>query len=70
MFHKYIKIALAGLVIAYAIYQFTEGYIGNDIFLILFSLAHTFNFASFVIEAFWLAISVIGLVRSLARKAK
>ena len=32
---------------------------------ILFSLAYTFNTASFVIELFWLAISAVGLVRSL-----
>jgi len=33
--------------------------------LILFSLHHTFNMASFVIEIFWLFISVAGLVRAL-----
>lgn len=31
--------------------------------LILASLLRSFNLASFVIEAFWIAISVIGLVR-------
>lgn len=31
--------------------------------LILTSLLHTFNLASFVIEAFWIAISVVGLAR-------
>ena len=36
--------------------------------LILFSLYHTFNLASAVIEGFWLLISIIGLVRSLTRK--
>jgi hypothetical protein len=42
---------------------------GLGALLILFSLAHTFNFASFVIELFWLAISIVGLVRALtARK--
>jgi len=35
---------------------------------ILFSLAHTFNAASFVIELFWLAISATGLVRALLLK--
>lgn len=38
---------------------------GVGALLILFSLTHTFNAASFVIESFWLVISVIGLIRSL-----
>lgn len=38
MFHKNFKIALFVLVNAVAIWQFTEGNIGNGIFLILFSL--------------------------------
>jgi len=33
--------------------------------LILFSLFFTFNAASFIIEAFWLVISVVGLARAL-----
>ncbi len=37
MFNKNIKLVLAALVIAYAVYQFIEGYIGNGIFLILLS---------------------------------
>ena len=37
MFHRYIKIVLASLIIAFAIYQFTLGNIGNGIFLILLS---------------------------------
>jgi hypothetical protein len=43
---------------------------GLGALLILFSLYHTFNMASFVIEMFWLGISLVGLVRSLffARK--
>ena len=40
---------------------------GLGALLILFSLTHTFNFASFVIEIFWLLISAIGLWRSLRR---
>ena len=36
--------------------------------LILFSLYFTFNVASFVIELFWLAISIVGLVRALRQK--
>lgn len=38
--------------------------------LILYSLAHTFNAASAVIEVFWLLISIIGLVGSLSRRAR
>ncbi|WP_425237502.1 DUF2892 domain-containing protein [Ulvibacterium sp.] len=42
MFNKNIKLVIAGLIIAYAVYQFTEGYIGNGIALILFSLIFIF----------------------------
>ena len=42
MFNKNIKLVIAGLIIAYAIYQFIEGNIGNGIFLILFSLIFIF----------------------------
>ncbi|MEM9686360.1 MAG: DUF2892 domain-containing protein [Bacteroidota bacterium] len=42
MFHKNIKLILAALIVAYAVYQFTEGYIGNGIFLIFFSLIFIF----------------------------
>lgn len=42
MFHKNIKLVLAALIIAYAVYQFVEGFIGNGIFLILFSLVFIF----------------------------
>lgn len=38
---------------------------GIGALFILFSLSHTFNLASAVIEGFWLLISVVGLVRSL-----
>jgi tetratricopeptide (TPR) repeat protein len=37
MFHKNIKLILAGLIVATGIWQFTEGNIGNGIFLILIS---------------------------------
>jgi tetratricopeptide (TPR) repeat protein len=37
MFHKNIKLIIAGLVIITSIWQFTEGNIGNGIFLILLS---------------------------------
>jgi tetratricopeptide (TPR) repeat protein len=42
MFNKNIKLVLAALLIGYAVYQFIEGYIGNGLFLILFSLIFIF----------------------------
>lgn len=36
--------------------------------LILISLCYTFNFPSFVVEFFWLLISLYGIARSLRRK--
>ncbi len=42
MFNKIFKLIIAGLIIAYAIYQFFEGNIGNGIFLILISLVFIF----------------------------
>jgi len=42
MFNKNIKLVITGLIIAYAIYQFVEGNIGNGISLILFSLIFIF----------------------------
>lgn len=42
MFHKNIKLVIAVLINAYAVYQFVEGYIGNGIFLILLSLIFIF----------------------------
>ncbi|MEM8999272.1 MAG: DUF2892 domain-containing protein [Bacteroidota bacterium] len=42
MFNKNIKLVIAVLIIAYAIFQFVEGYIGNGIFLILISLVFIF----------------------------
>lgn len=37
MFNKNLKLIIAGLIIAFGIYQITESYIGNGISLILFS---------------------------------
>jgi len=37
MFNKNIKLVIAGLIFAWAIYQFVEGNIGNGIMLILFA---------------------------------
>ncbi|WP_047415608.1 hypothetical protein [Cellulophaga sp. Hel_I_12] len=42
MFNKIFKLILAALIIAYAVYQFIEGNIGNGIFLILFSTIFIF----------------------------
>ncbi|MDO1500981.1 DUF2892 domain-containing protein [Winogradskyella maritima] len=42
MFNKNIKLVIAALIIAYAVYQFTEGYIGNGIMFILLSLIFIF----------------------------
>lgn len=42
MFHKNFKLVIAGLIIAYAVYQFIEGNIGNGVFLILLSLIFIF----------------------------
>lgn len=42
MFNKVIKLVIAGLLIAFAVYQFIEGEIGNGIFLILLSLIFIF----------------------------
>lgn len=53
MFNKNIKLVIAGLILAYAIYQFSEGGIGNGIFLIL--LAAVFVFLYFKNEFILLA---------------
>ena len=38
--------------------------------MILTSLMFTFNFSSFVIELFWIAISIIGLIRAYAARRR
>jgi len=42
MYNKNIKLFIAVLIITYAVYQFTEGYIGNGIMYILLSLIFIF----------------------------
>lgn len=42
MFNKNIKLVIAALIIAYAVYQFIEGNVGNGIALILLSLIFIF----------------------------
>lgn len=53
MYNKNIKLIIAALILAYAIYQFTEGYIGNGIMYIL--LATVFIFLYFKNEFILLA---------------
>jgi tetratricopeptide (TPR) repeat protein len=53
MFNKNIKLVIAGLIIAYAVYQFTENFIGNGIALIF--LAGIFIFLYFRNEMILLA---------------
>lgn len=55
MFNKNIKLVIAAGIIAYAIYQFVEGYIGNGIFLILISLIFVFLYFrnEFILLAFF-----------------
>lgn len=54
MYHKNIKLILAGLIITTGIWQFTEGEIGNGIFLLLFSLIFVFLYFKneFILLAF------------------
>ncbi|WP_425075881.1 DUF2892 domain-containing protein [Psychroserpens sp. S379A] len=54
MFNKNIKLVIAFLIIAFAIYQFTEGYIGNGIMYILLSLIFVFLYFKneFILLAF------------------
>ena len=54
MVNKNIKLVIAGLIIAYAVYQFIEGNIGNGIFLILLALIFVFLYFrnEFILLAF------------------
>jgi tetratricopeptide (TPR) repeat protein len=54
MFNKNIKLVIAFLIIAYAIYEFIEGYIGNGIMYILLSLIFIFLYFKneFILLAF------------------
>lgn len=54
MFHKNIKLIIAGLIIITGIWQMTEGYIGNGIFLILLSALPIFLYFKneFILLAF------------------
>lgn len=54
MYNKIIKLIIAAGIFAYAIYQFTEGYIGNGIMFILLSLIFVFLYFKneFILLAF------------------
>lgn len=54
MYHRNIKLILAGLIIITGIWQFTEGNIGNGIFLLLFSTVFIFLYFKneFILLAF------------------
>ena len=54
MYNKNIKLIIALLIIAYAIYQFTEGFVGAGIMWILFSLIFVFLYFKneFILLAF------------------
>ena len=54
MFNKNIKLVIAVLIIAYAVFQFIEGNIGNGIALILLSLVFIFLYFrnEFILLAF------------------
>ncbi len=54
MFHRNIKLIIAGLIIATGIWQFTEGNIGNGIFLVLLSAIPIFLYFKneFILLAF------------------
>ncbi len=43
---------------------------GISAVLILISLLYTFNWASFIIEIFWISISLVGVMRWLQRRRK
>jgi hypothetical protein len=54
MFHKNIKLVLAGLILAAAVWQFTDDNIGNGIFLVILSLIPVFLYFKneFILLAF------------------
>ncbi|MEO9076252.1 MAG: DUF2892 domain-containing protein [Gelidibacter sp.] len=54
MYNKNIKLVITALIIAYAVYQFTEGYIGNGIMWILLSTIFVFLYFKneFILLAF------------------
>lgn len=54
MYHKSIKLVITVIILGYAIYQFTEGFIGNGIMLILLSLIFVFLYFKneFILLAF------------------
>ena len=69
MYNKIIKLIIAAGIIAFAVYQFTEGYIGNGISLILLSTIFIFLYFKneFILLAFLRSIILPNnsIVRSL-----
>lgn len=55
MFNKNIKLAISFLIIAFGIYQITDGFIGNGIALIFFSTIFIFLYFKneMILAAFW-----------------
>jgi len=55
MFNKNIKLAISFLIIAYAVYQIIEGFIGNGIALLFFSTIFIFLYFKneMILAAFW-----------------
>ena len=54
MFHRNIKLIIAGLLLVSGIWQFTEGNIGNGVFLILLAIIPAFLYFrnEFILLAF------------------
>jgi len=54
MFHRFIKLIIAALLVATAVWQFTEGNIGNGIFLIILTVVPIFLYFKneFILLAF------------------
>src|SRR5690606_13353442 len=54
MYNKNLKLVITALIIAYAVYQFSEGYIGNGIMFILLSTIFVFLYFTyeFILLAF------------------
>lgn len=54
MFHRNIKLVLAALIVAFAVYQMIEGHIGNGIFLLFVALIPVFLYFKneFILLAF------------------
>lgn len=72
-------IGVALIIVTYALLQFgrlrSEQLVyslmnGLGAALILISLAYSFNFPSFIVESFWLLISLYGIAKAVSRRKK